>query len=109
MSGVAGRSGPPGNDNAKRGRLWRDALERALAKRGGGDKVAALDELAEKFLDAVLDMTKSTEKRGPSIAGFQEIADRLDGRPAQALEHSGPDGEPLIPPTIIVNPVKAKE
>jgi hypothetical protein len=26
---------------------------------------------------------------------IKELADRLDGRPAQILEHSGPDSEPI--------------
>lgn len=97
---------PLGNQNGKRGRLWREAIERALAKRSGGDKVKALDELAEKFLDAVEDMGKGEK---PSIAGYAELGDRLDGRARQELEHTGKDGEPLVPPTIIVNPVRAPE
>jgi uncharacterized coiled-coil DUF342 family protein len=77
---------PFGNQNARKGRLWNQALERALAKRGKGDMIAALDELAEKFLDTVEEMTFSTEKRGPSIAGFSELADRLDGKSSQSVE-----------------------
>jgi len=30
------------------------------------------------------------------MQAIKELADRLDGKPAQALEHSGPDGEPII-------------
>ena len=43
---------------------------------------------------------------GPCEAGdmqaIKELADRLDGRPAQILEHSGPDSEPI---TKIVNEI----
>jgi hypothetical protein len=28
------------------------------------------------------------------LQAIKELADRLDGRPAQILEHSGPDSEP---------------
>jgi len=34
------------------------------------------------------------------MQAIKELADRLDGRPAQILEHSGPDSEPI---TKIVN------
>ena len=68
---------PLGNQNARKAKLWTQALERALARRGKGDMIAALDELADKFLQVVEDMTASTEKRGPSIDGFKEFADRL--------------------------------
>lgn len=85
---------PAGNQNAKKGREWRNALNRALEKRGNGDRTQALDALAEKFLDAIEDMTIATEKRGPSIAGFDSLRDTLDGRPTQGVE--GPDGGPVI-------------
>jgi hypothetical protein len=29
------------------------------------------------------------------MQAIKELADRLDGRPAQILEHSGPDSEPI--------------
>jgi len=77
---------PIGNHNARKGKLWNQALERALEKRGKGDMIKALDELAEKFLDTVEEMTFSTEKRGPSIAGFSELADRLDGKSSQSID-----------------------
>src|SRR5262249_62436329 len=34
------------------------------------------------------------------MQAIKELADRLDGRPAQMLEHSGPDREPI---TKVVN------
>jgi hypothetical protein len=36
------------------------------------------------------------------MQAIKELADRLDGKPAQALEHSGPDGEPI---TKVVNEI----
>ena len=32
---------------------------------------------------------------GGDMQAIKELADRLDGRPAQILEHSGPDSEPI--------------
>ena len=40
----------------------------------------------EKMLDKIAE---------GDLAAFQTIADRTDGKPTQALEHSGPDGEPI--------------
>lgn len=99
---------PFGNTNSAKGRRWADAVNRALERRSKADQVAELDRLAEVFLDTVEVMTASTEKRGPDIAGFKELADRLDGRATQALEHSGPGGEPL-PTTIAVTLTKAPD
>jgi hypothetical protein len=36
------------------------------------------------------------------MQAIKELADRLDGRPAQMLEHSGPDSEPI---TKVVNEI----
>lgn len=82
---MADRGAPKGNTNSVDGRRWTAAIDRALAKRCKGDGIAALDELAEKFLDEAVES---------GIAGFKELADRLDGRPAQTLQ--GPDGAPLL-------------
>lgn len=77
---------PQGNQNAVKAKRWQQAIDRALAKRCKGDAIAALDELAEKFLKSV-DNGESN-----MFPGFKELGDRMDGKPAQALEHSGPDG-----------------
>jgi hypothetical protein len=40
------------------------------------------------------------------MQAIKELADRLDGRPAQILEHSGPDSEPIgriVRETVHVN------
>ncbi len=80
---------PLGNQNALKAKRWQQAIDRALEKRSKADGIAELDRLAEKFLDAVEEMTVPTEKRGPSIAGFVELADRLDGKSTQELQHTG--------------------
>jgi hypothetical protein len=87
---------PEGNQNARMGREWRNAINRALEKRGNGDRTKALDELAEKFLDTVEDMRLGTEKRAPSVAGFSELADRIDGKSSQSVTLGSDPDNPLL-------------
>lgn len=87
---------PIGNQNAAKGRIWRDAINRALAKRSRVDAIAEIDRLAELFLDTVEAMTQGTEKRAPSVAGFAELADRLDGRSPQQVQLQGDENNPLV-------------
>lgn len=96
---------PIGNQNAKKARRWQQALERVLARKYG-DVDSGLEHLAEQFIEATIGMTQATEKRGPDVGGFKELADRMDGKATQALEHSGPDGAPL-PATINVTLTKS--
>ncbi len=71
---------PKGNHNAAKGRLWRSAIERALAQRSKGDMVKSLDKLAEKLLLNCDD---------GDISALRELGDRLDGKAAQALQVEG--------------------
>lgn len=80
---------PFGNQNAVKAKRWQQAIDRALAKRSGGDAIKALDELAEKFLDAV--ETGDKDK----IPGFNALGDRLDGKPKQQIEQTGLDDGPI--------------
>ena len=93
---------PVGNQNAAKAKQWTAAVERALERRGDPSidpdqpvartpKAKALDALAEQFLDAV-----GLPSNG--IRGFQELADRLEGKVATTLQ--GPDGEPLFGPMV---------
>lgn len=78
---------PVGNQNAARAKVWHAAIMRALDKRGGGDRIKALDELAGKLLDAVAT---------GDLAALKEFGDRMDGKPAQAMIHQGDeDGGPV--------------
>jgi hypothetical protein len=72
-----------GNQYAAKDKLWRAAILRALEKRSRSSQVEALDDLAEKLLEACdgLDMT-----------ALKELGDRIDGKPKQLTELSGPDG-----------------
>jgi hypothetical protein len=67
---------PVGNKNATKTKHWAAAIERALEKRGGGDRVAALNDLAEKLLVKCDEM---------DMSALKELGDRLDGKPAQAI------------------------
>lgn len=71
---------PAGNSNAKKGKAWFDALRKECIQRG------ALAEIAKVVVDK-------------AVAGEQwavnEVANRFDGKPAQAVEVSGADGGPV--------------
>lgn len=88
------RGGQPGNQNAVKAKRWQQAIDRALEKRSKADGIAELDRLANIYLDAAEEMTVPTEKRGPSIAGLADLADRLDGKPTQTV--AGEDGAPFV-------------
>ena len=83
---------PKGNNNAGKGRDWRDALHYVIAERGrkeDGDDAAyikGLRAVARKFMDAV-------EEGG--VSEFRELADRIDGKAVQGVELSGPDGDAM--------------
>jgi hypothetical protein len=71
---------PIGNRNARKGKEWFDALRKQCVQRGTLDKVAQV--VCEKA------------EQGEPWA-IQELANRFDGKPAQAVELSGPDGDPM--------------
>ena len=66
-------------------KLWREALRRAVLKRVEG----------EQRLDLIAEGVVTQAMAGEAVA-YKEIGDRLDGKAAQALEHTGADGEPLV-------------
>lgn len=67
---------PIGNQNAVRAKRWTQAIERALDRRSRVGQIQALDELADKLLDA-------------GYAGEQwalkELGDRIEGKPTQVV------------------------
>jgi len=89
---------PEGNQNARKSRLFEQAFIREIKRRdldaGDGE---TLRKIAAKMLDKVLE--------DGDVQAFNASRDTVDGKPAQALEHSGPDGQPL-PNSINVNIVK---
>lgn len=83
----------PGNTNAANGKEWKEAIRYALAKKGADEDgdvhahIRGLRKVAMKFVEAA--------ENGDAWA-MKELGDRWDGKPAQAVELSGPDGEPLV-------------
>lgn len=78
---------PEGNQNAAKGREWRNAINRALETRGNGDRTKALDDLAEKLLE---------NAETGDMSALKELGDRLDGRAAQQLIHTGDSNAPVV-------------
>lgn len=77
---------PVGNQNAKNAKRWQYALRRALA-RAEGTIDSGLDKIADKVVTA-------------AIAGerwaVEEVGNREDGKPAQAVTVAGDDeGGPI--------------
>lgn len=83
---------PVGNRNAANAKVWKAAIDRALEARGAGDRLAALNALAEKLLE------KCDEGDLPAL---KELGDRLDGKPAQAVDLGNADGKPFAVEQIV--------
>lgn len=71
---------PNGNSNAKKGKEWFDALRKECVQRD------ALADIAKVLVDKAL---------GGEAWAIQEVANRFDGKPAQAVQLSGEDGGPI--------------
>lgn len=71
---------PIGNQNARKAKEWFDALRKQAVQQGTLAKVAKL----------VCDKAEAGE-----AWAIQELANRFDGKPAQAVEVSGADGGPV--------------
>ena len=79
---------PLGNQNAAKAKVWHAAIMRALERRKPADeRIAAIDELADKLLDLVA--------KG-DLGALKEFGDRLDGKPAQAIV-----GDPDAPLQVV--------
>lgn len=83
--------GQIGNKNNAKGKDWQDALRKAMIqyedKDAGIKRGQALHKIATKVVQQALD--------GDPVA-WQEIGNRLDGKPAQALQLSTDDDKPLF-------------
>lgn len=90
------RGGQEGNSNASKGKAFKDALRKAL-KADGVDRLPMIaNTLVEKAIE------------GEQWA-VQEVANRLDGKPAQEVAVTGEDGGPLkaqITTNWTIQPVK---
>ena len=89
----------PGNRNAAKGSQFRDALYMALIRYKSKTikRKKALHHIAEALIDKAID---------GDMPAIKEIADRLDGKPAQAI--TGPQGEPitLVERVIVVQAIE---
>ncbi len=75
---------PFGNQNASK--QWRKSLEKALARLGGTDVDSGLAMIADKVVSAAVAGDKDA---------WKDIADRLDGRPAQSVTLAGDEDNPV--------------
>jgi hypothetical protein len=71
--------GQPGNQNARKGKLFYDAL-----------RIALVQEDKKKLRTITEKLVKSAENGEPWA--IKEVMDRIDGKPIQATEISGADG-----------------
>lgn len=83
---MAERGGQPGNNNAERGKRWRDAIAKAIEERSRQRKVDAIEQLAEKLL---------SQCDEGNIVALKELGDRLDGKAAQSVMLSGDEDNPI--------------
>lgn len=77
---------PVGNQNAANGKKWKAAIDRALETRSRAEGREILDALADELINQAL--------AGEQWA-FQQLGDRLDGKPKQQIETTGEDGGPI--------------
>jgi hypothetical protein len=68
---------PLGNSNFKGEKIWRDAVMRAVKRSAEGDDKQHLERLADMLVAKALQ---------GDISALKEIGDRIDGRPAQAID-----------------------
>jgi hypothetical protein len=89
-----GHSYVPRNPRGQqRDKIYREALRLELADMSEGVDLKKLRQIARAHIERAA---------GGDMQAIKELADRLDGRPAQMLEHSGPDTEPI---TKVVNEI----
>lgn len=101
---MASKGGQPGNQNAARAPIARNALMKALERRSTG----ITSDLPDKFSVLVeiwdAQITKAVE--GDSQAATM-IVDRLDGKPKQAIVGGDEDDQPIRITRIELVPMNA--
>lgn len=80
---------PVGNDNRAKQYRIKSTLEAVLARRTASrsDGVDALEQACEAILDKAND---------GDVAAFREVADRLDGKPSQAVDLGSDPNRPMV-------------
>lgn len=75
------QKGQSGNPSGATERPFKSAIKRALKRMDDGDQGRSLELLAEKLMRISLD-----DMNDKQLAAIKEIADRLDGKPQQAID-----------------------
>lgn len=88
-----------GNKAAKNKGIYQSALKRALA-RSKGTVDSGLNAVADKLVESALE--------GEQWA-IKEIADRIDGKPPQAVNLGGQEENPLITRVLIPRSVSTDD
>lgn len=79
---------PLGNQNAKKGKAWAEAIRRAIREKyDGEDWEAKLAKLAKELVDAAGE---------GDMQALKEVGDRLDGKPSQAVDLGSDPDRPVI-------------
>lgn len=88
---------PAGNQNAKKGKAWSEAIKRAIRGKYGKEWEESLQELAGKLVNAADD---------GDLQALKEIGDRLDGKPSQSLDLGSDPDRPMVQKVVreIVRP-----
>lgn len=81
---------PVGNDNKVKNKPWADAIARALARKANG-KSDGLNIIADQLVSAAIN--------GDQWA-IKEIGDRIDGKAAQSVALTNPEGGDLFAPLV---------
>lgn len=74
-----------GNQNARKGK-WAEALTSAVLVEDPATRRRRLDAIAERLIE---------KAESGDIQAIKELGDRIDGKPSQAIEHSGGD-KPIV-------------
>ncbi len=88
---------PEGNQNARKAKIWEQAIKRALARYSGSTVDAGLDILADRLVKAAVEH----EDHSAAAQIMDKIGDRLDGKPAQAIVGGDSDDPPITIKGII--------
>jgi hypothetical protein len=83
---------PQGNDNAKKAKVWSDALRKYITQ-NPKDLEAAAKALIAKAKDG-------------DVSAIKELGDRLEGKAMQSVAVSGDSDNPLVT-ELVVRVVKA--
>lgn len=93
---MAKKGGQPGNNNNQRGKLWNDALRKAIIQEDGRRLRAAAEQL----------LTQASEGAPWAI---RELADRLDGKAFQSVELTGDPDNPIAVTEIVRKIVQPRD